>query len=136
MINYIFSRRLQQLRKHYHLSQKSLAVTLKVTPATISNYENGIYLPPIESACLLAGELHCSLDYLAGRTEYNIDPVLFSKPATKVCTFYQLLAFLFTLDPDQLQETINYGTYLKDRQAGKDYLQQPSLGAVAEESLE
>ena len=66
---HIFSKRLTQLRLKNNLSQKELAVTLKVTPATISNYENGIYLPPLSKACILAKELHTSLDYLCGLTD-------------------------------------------------------------------
>ncbi len=66
-----FSERLIKLRTKEGMSQKELAIICKITPATLSNYENGIYLPPLDKALRLTKALHTSLDYLTGLTDMD-----------------------------------------------------------------
>jgi transcriptional regulator with XRE-family HTH domain len=61
--------RLQLLRKRHNLSQKELAAHLKFTVSTISNYEQDIHFPDLNTLCSLADYYHVSTDYLLGRTE-------------------------------------------------------------------
>lgn len=65
----IFAKRLKSLRRQAGVTQKELAATVHVTAATMSNYENGIYLPPLQTAYDIALTLQCSLDYLTGLGE-------------------------------------------------------------------
>lgn len=62
----LFGYRLKMLRRKAGFSQKELANVINVTPATVSNYESGIYLPPLQIAYEIAINLHASLDYMTG----------------------------------------------------------------------
>ena len=64
----LFGHRLKMLRRKAGFSQKELANVLNVTPSSVSNYENGIYLPPLQIAYEMAINLHASLDYMTGLT--------------------------------------------------------------------
>ena len=64
----LFGRRLKKLRRKAGFSQKELASILNVTASTVSNYESGIYLPPLQTAYEIAINLHASLDYMTGLT--------------------------------------------------------------------
>ena len=64
----IFGRRLKSLRRKTGFSQKELANILNVSPSTVSNYESGISLPPLQTAYEIAINLQGSLDYLTGLT--------------------------------------------------------------------
>lgn len=61
---------LKQLRIQKDLSQKELAARLSLSPGTISNYENGIHEPDLDTLCRFADLYDVSLDYLLGRTAY------------------------------------------------------------------
>lgn len=69
-----FCKRLRTLRKATGLSQKEFAAIIHITAGTLSNYENGIYLPPLETAYFIALQLRCSLDYLTGLTNDGPGP--------------------------------------------------------------
>ena len=62
----IFGQRLKKLRRKAGYSQKELANALNVTPSTVSNYETGVCLPPLQIAYEMAINLHASLDYMTG----------------------------------------------------------------------
>jgi len=62
----LFSQRLKMLRRKAGFSQKELANVLNVTPSTVSNYETGVCLPPLQIAYEIAINLHASLDYMTG----------------------------------------------------------------------
>lgn len=133
-MNHIFAARLGELRSKANLSQKELAVTLKVTAATLSNYENGIYLPPLEKACILAKEFDCSLDYLCGLTDANIPFGHWKRTVTPQLNFYQLVKILLSLKDKELTELVRYAEYIKYRRRDDGYLQSPQVKLVAEEA--
>ncbi|MCD7738107.1 MAG: helix-turn-helix domain-containing protein [Lachnospiraceae bacterium] len=66
---YLFGRQLRKLRLERGLQQKAVAASLHISPSTYSNYENGIFLPDLETLLLLADLFGVSLDVLAGRDE-------------------------------------------------------------------
>ena len=70
-----FGDRLSELRKLNNMKQHDLAEILKVTVATVSNYENGHKRPNDEIKLLIAETFNVSLDYLLGaiRDEYKLD---------------------------------------------------------------
>lgn len=72
------SDRLVEWRKKKKLTQEQLAVRVKTTKGTVSNYENGHSTPPHETLVAIADVLGISTDYLLGRTD---DPTL---PGEKV----------------------------------------------------
>lgn len=132
-MNHIFAKRLTELRSEAGLSQKELAVTLKVTPGTLSNYENGIYLPPLEKACNLAKEFDCSLDYLLGLADVNIPGGHWKRTVTPQLNFYQLVKLLLSLKDKELNELVRYAEYLKYRRHDGGYLKGPQVALVAED---
>ena len=135
-MNHIFATRLHELRTKAGMSQKELAAALKIVPATFSNYENGIYLPPLDKACTLAKELHCSLDYLTGLSEIDLDLSLFSKSISERITFYQIIKLLFSMDKKDLLEIVKYAEFLKYKRKRSQYTEGPKGYLVAENALE
>lgn len=68
--------KLQSQRILHKLSQKEVASMLDVSPAVISNYENGERTPSVEMLMSLAGLYHCSTDYLLGLSKDTNDRLL------------------------------------------------------------
>ena len=133
-MNHIFAQRLTELRSKASLSQKQLAVTLNVAASTFSNYENGIYMPPLAKVCTLAKELDCSLDYLCGLTKVNVPPHHWERTLTTHLTFYKLVKLLLSLNALELTELVQFADYLKYRRTHANYLQTPQIHLVAEET--
>ncbi|WP_042348301.1 helix-turn-helix domain-containing protein [Bacillus massiliigorillae] len=65
----MLSVRMKAARKAHKLTQEQLAIKVKTTKGTISNYENGHSTPSNEMLVDLADALNTSIDYLLGRTE-------------------------------------------------------------------
>lgn len=53
---------LAELRKEHSLTQAELGDKLGVTNKTISRWETGNYMPPVEMLEKLFGRIYCSLD--------------------------------------------------------------------------
>lgn len=62
---------LMELRKERNLGQKELAAYLNLSTGTISNYENGVHSPDLNTLCKLADYFDVTTDYLLNRTEYR-----------------------------------------------------------------
>lgn len=62
----IFGERLTAARKRMGYTHQYLADVLGVSRSMISKYENGVTLPQMDHAALLAKTLNVSLDYLMG----------------------------------------------------------------------
>jgi transcriptional regulator with XRE-family HTH domain len=62
----IFSKRIRQLRIDKGLNQPQLAIELGKPRQTISNWEIGTRIPPLETLCELASYFNVTLDYLTG----------------------------------------------------------------------
>ena len=60
-------KRICNLRRDAHLSQKQLGEKIGKSASTIGSYENDTAVPTLENAAALAEALHVSLDYLGGR---------------------------------------------------------------------
>ena len=128
----IFSSRLHKLRDKAGMSQKELAISLKVAPSTLSNYENGIYLPPLAKAIALAKELGTSLDYLCGLTDICMDTDLLSRQVEPDLTFYQLAELIAALDTKERTELLTFRDYLKYKRTHNRYSEAPKIYKVAE----
>lgn len=57
---------LKMLRKKMDIGQKELAAFLNVSVGTISNYENGVHSPDMETLLRIADFYDVSTDYLLG----------------------------------------------------------------------
>ncbi|MCL2400643.1 MAG: helix-turn-helix domain-containing protein [Defluviitaleaceae bacterium] len=58
--------KLKKLREKHKFTQKEVAKRMKVTPNTISRYENDEFAPKIENLIQFAIIYNTSLDYLMG----------------------------------------------------------------------
>lgn len=64
--------RIRDLREDMDLRQCDLAEAVGIDQRTISNYETGKTNPDSEALIKLANYFDVSIDYLVGRTSYNI----------------------------------------------------------------
>lgn len=67
--------RLKEQRHKRNLSQKEVASVLHVSPSIISNYERAERSPSIENLVTLATLYHCSVDYLLGTENKNMQTI-------------------------------------------------------------
>lgn len=66
--------RIRKLREEADLSQKELAQKLKLSNVTLSQYENGVRRPDIETLKIIANFFGVSSDYLIGMSGHR-DPI-------------------------------------------------------------
>lgn len=64
-----FGQKLFQLRSERGIYQKEIAEFLAVSVGTISNYENGVHSPDLETLCKLAEYFHVTTDFMLELTE-------------------------------------------------------------------
>ena len=62
--------RIKELREDKGYTQTELANILQVSRQSLSNYENEIVEPNINTLIKMADFFNCSLDYLTGRTSF------------------------------------------------------------------
>lgn len=108
-----FGEKLYQLRVERGIYQKELAVYLKVSVGTISNYENGVHSPDLDALCLIADYFHVSVDYLLGRTEYTAPLEELNEELVNQYTVGSILNTIIELSPDSRQNLVKYLTMLK-----------------------
>ena len=75
----LFPQRLRQLRDQNGTMQSTLAGSIHRSPASISNYENSLYEPNLETLTLIADFYRVSVDYLLGRTDFPSMPDCLTK---------------------------------------------------------
>lgn len=65
----IIGKKIRNLRKAYHLTQKELADNLGIARATLSGYENKVSQPDLETLKKISIYFSVSTDYLLGLDE-------------------------------------------------------------------
>lgn len=65
-----FSERLRELRLEMNLTRQDLADKLNVSVRLISYWENGQRECNFDTLIALADILHCSIDYLLGKSDF------------------------------------------------------------------
>lgn len=63
--------KIKELREALGLSQKALAIDIKVSQPTVSAWESGLKVMSNKSAAKLADYFHVSIDYLLGRSSQS-----------------------------------------------------------------
>ena len=91
--------RLKQLRIQRNVLQKELAHHLHVTTGTISNHENGVHTPDLDTLCKIARYYGVSADYLIGLTDCPCSVDTLNQVISGGYTVGQFLALLDQLDP-------------------------------------
>ncbi len=64
--------RIKLLRERYGIGQKKLAIELKLSQPTISDWETGRKVPSSKSTQKLADYFDVSIDYLLGRADFDV----------------------------------------------------------------
>lgn len=106
----MFSKRLRELRKAAHLTQKQLAEKMYVDQTSISFWETGKARPDFDKQIELAELFDVSLDYLRGKTDIKKEaPTLEQVDAKELQRLKELVEHL---TPEQQEELLRYGQYL------------------------
>ena len=75
MVIHLFGDRLRELRKNKNISQEDIGELCGVAKTTISNWENNITQPPIETITKLAQYFNVTTDYLLGFNQDDLDKI-------------------------------------------------------------
>ena len=81
-----FPVRLRELLKKRELLNKDFAKIMRVEPATISNWEKGNRFPKDDTLIKIADYFDCSIDYLLGRTDDNLEDISTGNLSTQTIT--------------------------------------------------
>lgn len=104
------------LRREKELGQKKLAAKLNLSIGTISNYENGVHHPDLNTLCRIADLFNVTTDYLLGRTGYRCPPEILKD---YIATDYMISSFInmvLSLDQNSQNAITKYAEYLKHTQ--------------------
>lgn len=100
-----FGEMLRELREEHRLTQTDLANKLHISSSSISAYEIGASLPPMERALELADFFEVSLDYLFGRTSIRYDLSILNKPIHRNKTIGDLVMLVNGM-PENMQSLV------------------------------
>lgn len=100
--------RITALRLEKGLLQKELAISLRVSPATISNYEKGNHIPDPETLCKIADFFNVTTDYLLGRTNYRYNPKDLNKYVAPSYTMTDVVNTFLELSPASATKALDY----------------------------
>lgn len=106
---------LTDLRRERNMSQKELALYLNVSVGTISNYENNVHSPSLETLCRLAVCFGVTVDYLLGRTRYRFDPQLLNRRLSREYTVTDVINTVLTLDTNSVETLMKYASFLQSK---------------------
>lgn len=110
-----FAQILTNLREEKGVYQKELAACLNVSIATISNYENGVHHPDLDTLCRIADYFGVTTDYLLGRSSYIFNPDTLARPLTRDYTVADFLDTTLSLSKKDMSSLLEYAEYLKQR---------------------
>lgn len=102
-----------QLRAERGIYQKQLAEYLSVSIGTISNYENGVHSPDLNTLCRIAEYFNVSADYLLGLTG---NPMPIDSLNTKLSDGYtvgSVLNVILELSQSSRQKLAKYLSMIK-----------------------
>ena len=114
-----FGALLTELRKERGILQKEVASYLKVTVATISNYEKGVHTPAFATLVKLADFFDVSTDYLLQRTDYKASINSLNEPLFVNYTVSDLLNAIIKLDQRSMELLVDYYELLSLRNSSK-----------------
>lgn len=102
------------LRKEKGLGQKELAALMNLSVGTISNYENGVHSPDLNTLCRLAKFFDVTTDYLLGCTEYRCPPEALEEYFSGESTVHDVVNTIMSFDPEKRSLAIMYLDFLKN----------------------
>ena len=104
---------LANLRKEKELGQKEMASLLNLSVGTISNYENGVHSPDLETLCKLADFFGVTTDYLLGRTEYRCPPEFLNCYVALDFTAQDIVNTVLSLDKGTQATVVDFVKYMR-----------------------
>ena len=105
-----------KLRSDKGIGQKELALHLKVSVGSISNYEHNVHSPDLETICKLADYFNVTTDYLLGRTSYRYDPKHLNRRISRSYTISDVVEIIADCNARSIDRLVDYAKYLRDRQ--------------------
>ena len=111
---------LAKLRKERNLGQKELAAYLSLSTGTISNYENGVHSPDLNTLCKLAEYFGVTTDYLLNRTNYRYDPKKMSQRLSRDYTLSDVVDVVLSCSESSVDHLMEYALFLRARQQQRD----------------
>ena len=111
---------LAKLRKERNLGQKELAAFLNLSTGTISNYENGVHSPDLNTLCRLAEYFGVTTDYLLNRTDYRYDLKKMSQRLNRDYTLSDVVDVVLSCSERSVDHLMEYALFLRDRQKQRD----------------
>ncbi|MGN0402158.1 MAG: helix-turn-helix domain-containing protein [Acetatifactor sp.] len=106
---------LTALRKEKGIGQKELASFLKLSVGTVSNYENNVHSPDLETLCRLADYYGVTTDYLLGRTAFRNDPKILNRHISRDYTVTDILNTILMFDGNSVDQLMDYARFLQVR---------------------
>lgn len=104
---------LANLRKENGLGQKEMASLLNLSVGTISNYENNVHAPDLNTLCKLAEFFHVTTDYLLGRTEYRCPPETLDQYVALDYTAQDIVNTVLEMDEGTRATIVDFVKYMK-----------------------
>ena len=108
-----FGDKLFQLRSERGVYQKEIAEFLSVSVGTISNYENGVHSPDLETLCKLAGYFNVTTDFMLELTDNATSMDKLNVPMAEGHTIGSALNTLQDLSQPSRQQMLNYLTMVR-----------------------
>ena len=107
---------LANLRAEKGLAQKELAFLLNLSIGTISNYENNVHSPDLNTLCKLADFYGVTTDYLLGRTKYRFDPQTLNRPISKEYTVLDVVDTVLACEKtNRVESLMEYARFLSSQ---------------------
>ena len=111
---------LAKLHKERNLGQKELAAILSLSTGTISNYENGVHAPDLNTLCKLAEYFGVTTDYLLNRTDYRYDTKKMSQRLSRDYTLSDVVDVVLSCSESSVDHLMEYALFLRARQETRD----------------
>lgn len=111
---------LATLRRESDMRQKELALRLKVSTGTISNYENDIHTPDPETLGKLAECFGVSVDYLLGRTRLRFDIRQLERKISQDYTVTDFINIMIGFDSNTVESLMEYALFLHARHSRQE----------------
>lgn len=109
----MFKRRIQELLFEKNITQKDLAIAIKITPATLSRNINGLNPPKAELVSAIANFFNVSTDYLLGLSDIRNPEKELNKQQESDPIFFSLYDEVKELTDAQKEEVLEIIKKLK-----------------------
>lgn len=106
---------LTELRREKGVGQKELADYLRLSVGTISNYENNVHSPDLDTLCRIADFFGVTTDFLLGRTAYRCDPEVLNRRISRDYTVTDIINTVLSLDSSAADHLMEFAYFLRSR---------------------